>query len=234
MHESIILSFTPPTCIAHPGAILLHDYWAVYDSPSDLPCACLYTVQYWSSQYRVKAKPHPPLPLVCFTLLAVALITRLSPFVGTSVSPVGLYNTFIWSEALCARINPIIRKHPPCLGTPPPPLHRPLYTLLRSIVFPPTTLCCNNCHTILVMAISWTREVTGLVLFAARALTATGLGLYKMLFWLLVVPARINRPFTISARLHCPHCCNIIARLSSKIRPPPQPPLCMPCTIQYW
>jgi len=27
----------PPTCIAHPGAILLHDYWAVYDSPSDLP-----------------------------------------------------------------------------------------------------------------------------------------------------------------------------------------------------
>jgi len=39
-HESTILSFPPPTCIAHPGAILLHDYWTVYDSPSDLPCVC--------------------------------------------------------------------------------------------------------------------------------------------------------------------------------------------------
>jgi len=36
VHESTILSFAPPTCIAHPGAILLHDYWTVYDSPSDL------------------------------------------------------------------------------------------------------------------------------------------------------------------------------------------------------
>jgi len=37
VRESIILSFPPPTCIAHPGAILLHDYWRVYDSPPDLP-----------------------------------------------------------------------------------------------------------------------------------------------------------------------------------------------------
>jgi len=36
VHESTILSFPPPTCIAHPGAILLHDYWAVYDSPFEL------------------------------------------------------------------------------------------------------------------------------------------------------------------------------------------------------
>jgi len=29
VHESTILSFPPPTCIAHPGAILLHDNWTV-------------------------------------------------------------------------------------------------------------------------------------------------------------------------------------------------------------
>jgi len=29
VHESTILSFPPPTCIAHPGAILLHDDWTV-------------------------------------------------------------------------------------------------------------------------------------------------------------------------------------------------------------
>jgi len=38
--ESIILSSPPPTCIAHPGAIVLHEYWTVYDSPSDLPFVC--------------------------------------------------------------------------------------------------------------------------------------------------------------------------------------------------
>ena len=34
------LSFPAPTCIGHPDAILLHDYWAVYDPPSGLPCVC--------------------------------------------------------------------------------------------------------------------------------------------------------------------------------------------------
>jgi len=37
VHESTIVSFPAHTCIAHPGAIVLHDYWAVYDSPSDPP-----------------------------------------------------------------------------------------------------------------------------------------------------------------------------------------------------
>ena len=36
MHESTICSSPPPTCIAHPGAIQLHNYWAVFDSPSEL------------------------------------------------------------------------------------------------------------------------------------------------------------------------------------------------------
>jgi len=72
VHESTIVSFPPPTCIAHPGAILSHEYWTVYDSPSDLPLCMLYTIQYWEQQYRVKAKLwrrpakqerlHPPLP----------------------------------------------------------------------------------------------------------------------------------------------------------------------------
>jgi len=35
---------TPPppplTCNAHPDAVLLHDYWTAYDSPSDLPFVC--------------------------------------------------------------------------------------------------------------------------------------------------------------------------------------------------
>ena len=37
LHESTILSFPPPTCISHPGAIQPHDYWTIYDSPSNLP-----------------------------------------------------------------------------------------------------------------------------------------------------------------------------------------------------
>ena len=37
---------------------------------------------------------------------------------------------------------------------------------------------------------------------------------------LLVVCARINRPFICSARLHCPHCCNAIARLLDNKQPP--------------
>jgi len=37
----------------------------------------------------------------------------------------------------------------------------------------------------------------------------------------LVVCTRINRPFVLPARLHCPHCCNTIARLLGHIRPSP-------------
>jgi len=36
VHESTIVCPPPPTCIAHPGAIPLHDYCAVYGPPSDL------------------------------------------------------------------------------------------------------------------------------------------------------------------------------------------------------
>jgi len=37
---------------------------------------------------------------------------------------------------------------------------------------------------------------------------------------LLIVCARVNRPFILPARLHCPHCCNTLARLLGNIRPP--------------
>jgi len=40
VHISTILSPPPSTGFAHPGAILLHDYWAVYDFPSELPFVC--------------------------------------------------------------------------------------------------------------------------------------------------------------------------------------------------
>ena len=40
MHESTIFACPTPTCVAHPGAILLHDDWTVYDSLSDLPVVC--------------------------------------------------------------------------------------------------------------------------------------------------------------------------------------------------
>jgi len=40
VHESPILSFPPPTCIAYPGTIPLHAHWTVYNSPSHLPCVC--------------------------------------------------------------------------------------------------------------------------------------------------------------------------------------------------
>jgi len=33
-HESVVLSFLWPACIAHTAAILWHDYWAIYDPPS--------------------------------------------------------------------------------------------------------------------------------------------------------------------------------------------------------
>jgi len=36
---------------------------------------------------------------------------------------------------------------------------------------------------------------------------------------LVVVCARINHPFILPARVHCPHCCNTIARLLGYIRP---------------
>jgi len=51
---------------------------------------------------------------------------------------------------------------------------------------------------------------------------------------LLVVCARINRPFILPARLHCPHGCNTIARLWGNIRPPHRPLFYMPHIIQYW
>jgi len=40
VHESIILSFPSPTCIGHTVAIQMHNYWAVYEPPSDLPFVC--------------------------------------------------------------------------------------------------------------------------------------------------------------------------------------------------
>jgi len=55
VHESIILVLSPPTCIAHTIAKLLHDYCAIYDAPPT-PFCLLYTIQYWPWHSRVKVK----------------------------------------------------------------------------------------------------------------------------------------------------------------------------------
>ena len=57
MHESIIFDCPPPTCRANTIALLLQDYCAIYDAPPT-PLCMPNTIQYWSWQYRVKAKVH--------------------------------------------------------------------------------------------------------------------------------------------------------------------------------
>ena len=43
VHESIILSLPPPTCIARTIAMLLHVYWAIYDAP---PTPLVYAIHH--------------------------------------------------------------------------------------------------------------------------------------------------------------------------------------------
>jgi len=52
---------------------------------------------------------------------------------------------------LCTRINTGFRKHPLCLGTPPPPFIAHTNAQYSGL---PTILYCITCHTLLVMAIS--------------------------------------------------------------------------------
>jgi len=44
VHESTILLFSPPTCMTHPGAILLHDYYHSIRLPFRPPLCMLYTI----------------------------------------------------------------------------------------------------------------------------------------------------------------------------------------------
>ena len=59
-HESTTRSPPPPTCFAHPGALLLHDYWTVYDSPSDLPLVCYTPYTIGNNNIVSRSKPAPP------------------------------------------------------------------------------------------------------------------------------------------------------------------------------
>jgi len=45
VHESIILSLSPSTCIAHTIATVLHEYCAIYDPPGP-PVRMPYTIRY--------------------------------------------------------------------------------------------------------------------------------------------------------------------------------------------
>jgi len=42
VHESILFSPPSPSCIGHTVAIQKHDYWAVYEPPSDLLLYAMY------------------------------------------------------------------------------------------------------------------------------------------------------------------------------------------------
>jgi len=59
----------------------------------------------------------------------------------------------------------------------------------------------------------------------------------RLAFTRSVFPARLlctNQPSVyFPPRLHCPHCCNTIARRMRNIRAPTRPPSCMSYTIQY-
>jgi len=65
-------------------------------------------------------------------------------------------------------------------------------------------------------------------LYAEADETLTGLWPLQDIVLLLYVCARINRPFFLPARLHCPYCFNTIARLLLHVywaiyNPPPEP-----------
>jgi len=46
------------------------------------------------------------------------------------------------------------------------------------------------------------------------------------------VCTRINRPFMLPVRLHCPHCCNLNSILLGQYTTRPRPPFCMRCILQ--
>jgi len=62
VHESIVLLFLPPTCIAHTVAILLHDYRAIYDPPST---SLLYAIHHTMLVIIISCKGQRGLLCVC-------------------------------------------------------------------------------------------------------------------------------------------------------------------------
>jgi len=63
----------------------------------------------------------------------------------------------------------------------------------------------------------------------AMAISCKGLGLYKIFFYFSSRLYKTYRPVIPPAYLHCPHCCNTIARLLGNLRPPLDLP-CVCCT----
>jgi len=103
VQEATIRSFPPPTCISrHPGAILLHDYWTVYNPPRapDLSCVCV-------TPYNIGNN-----------CLCVSCMGR-APCVGRSLCV---------SDALCVGALCVGRS----LVGPSPPVSDPRYVDIRS------------------------------------------------------------------------------------------------------
>jgi len=59
VHESIVLSFFWPACIAHTVAILLHNYWAIYDPP---PTSFVYAIHHRIVVIAISCKGQLPAP----------------------------------------------------------------------------------------------------------------------------------------------------------------------------
>jgi len=84
VHESIVLSFSRPACIAHTVAILLHDYSAIYDPPSN---SLWYAIHHTILVITISCKGQlPTLPFGLTHLPHSTSTERTTPAITVSVS----------------------------------------------------------------------------------------------------------------------------------------------------
>jgi len=135
VHESILIpSFFRPACTAHTVAVLLHDYWAIYDPPST---SLLYATHHTILVITISCRDQSPM--------------RASFSTSPSASELSLYKILFHFKA--SLFESII------LLCPPPTCNAyPIAVLLRDhcAIYPrlPTPPFYAIHHTILVMATS--------------------------------------------------------------------------------
>jgi len=151
MHESIVLSFLPPTHTAHTVAIPLHDWWPIYDPSST---SLVYAIHYTILVITISCKGQALIRQDG----ARSLASRGEATVATEHCFPERHRKFFWPiqeilslVCVCARIN-----HP--FITPPISVAHTTALLLHdffAIYDPPQTLPLYAIHhTILVMTIS--------------------------------------------------------------------------------
>ena len=121
MHESIVLLFFRSTCIAHTVAILLQDYWAIYEPPST---SLLHAIHHTILVITISCKGQPtgrpspaslradlaPIdsPFECEHNNPDSLDARLFPSVVLAVAP-GVMD----EESSLSAVNPLTRVREP-------------------------------------------------------------------------------------------------------------------------